>query len=59
MQKVSLTIQQRQIDGSTVIVRTEGKVVEQKGTDEEIADMLLEAEMHGNDGKARVHLFVY
>lgn len=59
MHKLSITVQQRHGDGSIVLVKAEGKVVEQKGTDEQLYEALLEAEMHGNAGKARVHIFVH
>ena len=57
MKKLDITISQRQPDGKKIMVEGEMKVKTQVGTDEEIAEMLLEAEQHGNDGGARVHIF--
>lgn len=41
-----------------VYIEAVGEIKEQYGTDEELARMLLESEMHGNDGKSRIHIFV-
>lgn len=52
------TIQQRQPDGSLVRLTFKGKVEEMVGSIEKVAEIVLEAEMHGNDGKSRIHLFL-
>jgi len=52
------TIQQRQPDGSLVKLTFKGKVEEMVGSIEKVAEVMLEAEMHGNDGKSRIHLFL-
>ena len=58
MEKFSIYVQRRMHDGSLVFVKAEGEIVEQKGSDKQVAEVLLEAEMHGNAGKSRVHIFV-
>ena len=52
------SIMQRQPDGTFIGLEFYGGVVELKGSIEEAAKVVLEAEMHGNDGKSRVHLFL-
>lgn len=52
------TIQQRQPDGSLVKLTFKGKVEEMTGPIEKVAEVVLEAEMHGNDGMSRIHLFL-
>ena len=52
------TIQQRQPDGSLIGLTFKGKVTELDGPVEKVAEVVLEAELHGNDGKARIHLFL-
>jgi len=41
-----------------VYIEAEADIKEQYGSEEELGRMLLEAEMHGNDGKSRIHIFV-
>lgn len=55
--KVVISIMQRQPDGELVKVDIDGTMVSQVGTPEKIAEMLLEAEMRGNTGKSRIHMF--
>lgn len=57
--RIGLTIQQRQLDGKLVKVEFGGLATNVEGTKEQIAKMLLEAEMHGNDGKARLHISMF
>lgn len=52
------TIQQRQPDGSIVGLTFRCKAESMFGPIEKVAEVLLEAEQHGNDGKSRVHLFL-
>lgn len=52
------TIQQRQPDGSLIGLSFHGTVDELNGEPEKVAEVVLEAEMHGNDGKSRIHLFL-
>jgi len=54
--RIGVTIQQRQPDGSNVKVEFGGRATGIEGTKEQIAKMLLEAEMHGNSGKSRIHI---
>jgi len=51
-------IQQRQPDGSLIGLEFRGKVEKMEGPIRKVAEVVLEAEMHGNDGKARIHLFL-
>jgi len=51
-------IHQRQPDGTLIGLTFRGKVQRLDGPIEEVAKVVLEAEMHGNDGKARIHLFL-
>ena len=52
------SIMQRQPDGSLVGVEFSGRVQKVQGAIEKVAEVILEAEMHGNDGKSRIHLFL-
>lgn len=54
--RIGVRVQQRQPDGSLVNIEIEGPATKVVGTREQIAKMLLEAEMKGNTGKARVHI---
>jgi len=54
--RIGATIQQSQPDGSLVKVEFGGLATNVQGTKDQIGEMLLEAERHGNDGKSRVHL---
>jgi len=54
--RIGVKIQQRQPDGSLVKVEFDGRATNIEGTKEQIAKMLLEAEMHGNAGKSRVYI---
>ena len=54
--RIGVTIQQRQPDGEMVKVQFGGLATNVEGTSQQIADMLLEAERHGNDGKSRTHI---
>jgi len=54
--RIRVKIQQRQPDGSNVKVEFEGQATGIEGTKEQIAQMLLEAEMHGNAGKSRTYI---
>lgn len=54
--RIGVIIQQRQSDGELVKVEFDGLAANVEGTKEQIAQMLLEAEMHGNAGKSRVHI---
>lgn len=56
--RIRFTVQQRQPDGSNVKVEFEGLATGVEGTREQISKMLLEAEMKGNSGKSRVHIFM-
>ena len=56
--RIGVTIQQRQPDGGMVKVQFGGVATSVEGTPQQIADMLLEAERHGNDGKSRIHISV-
>ena len=49
----------RKPDGTKTGIRFHGVIDEQWGTGNEIAAVILEGEMHGNDGKTRVHLFLH
>ena len=52
------TIQQRQPDGSLIGLTFKTEVQEMTGTIEQVAEVVLEAELHGNSGSARIHLFL-
>jgi len=54
--RIGVVIQQRQPDGSLVKVEFGGLATNVEGTKEQIAKMLLEAEMYGNVGKSRTHI---
>lgn len=54
--RIGVTIQQRQPDGSLVKVEFGGRAMTSEGTPDQIGYMLLEAEQHGNDGRARIHI---
>ncbi len=56
--RIEVVIQQRQPDGSNVKVEFSGQATGIEGTREQIAEMLVEAEMKGNTGKSRVHIFM-
>lgn len=56
--RIGVIIQQRQPDGSLVKVEFFGRATGIEGTRKQIAEMLLEAEMHGNAGKSRIHISV-
>lgn len=57
---ISVVIQKRQPDGSKFIISFKGQAQSightTKSIKEEIAEMLLEAEMKGNSGNVRVHI---
>ena len=57
MKKLHITIT-RMLPGEKSRLRLEmnAVVISQAGDDKSIAEMLLEAEMHGNDGQARIHI---
>ncbi len=59
---ISGVITQRQPDGTKVGIEFSGKVDVVHKTPEmtmgDVYDVVLEAEMHGNDGKSRMHLFL-
>ena len=57
--RIEVTIQQRQPDGSNVKVEFGSLATGIEGTKEQIAQMLLEAEMYGNAGKSRVHISTF
>jgi len=44
--------------GENVEMSFVGKLLIKEGTREQAEEALLEVEMHGNDGKARIHLFL-
>lgn len=48
----------RQPDGTNIGIEFHGVVDSQIGSTKEVAAVVLEGEMHGNDGKTRVHLFL-
>ena len=52
------SIQQRQPDGSIIGIEFAGKIQTMLGPIEKVAEVVLEAEMHGNDGKSRIHLWM-
>ena len=52
------SIYQRQPDGKLIGLEFRGEVQELRGSIEEVAEVVLEAERHGNDGKSRIHLFL-
>ena len=52
------TFYQRQPDGTLVGLEFHGVVDIMKGSIGDVAEVVLEGEMHGNDGKTRVHLFL-
>jgi len=52
------SIYQRLPNGSLVGIEFHGVVDKLVGTDEEVAAAILEAEMKGNTGDSRVHLFL-
>jgi len=54
--RIGVTVQQRQTDGSNVKIEFGGRAIVTHGSKEQIAKMLLEAEMHGNSGKSRIHI---
>lgn len=54
--RVTILIQQSQRDGPPLKVKVGGFVHILEGTAGKVAAMLLEAEMHGNDGSARIHI---
>ena len=54
--RIGVVIQQRQPDGSLAKIEFGGRATGIEGTKEQILKMLLEAEMHGNAGKSRVHI---
>lgn len=56
--RIGVTIQQRQPDGSLVRVEFGGLATNVQGTKDQIGEMLLEAERHGNDGKSRIHIMM-
>ena len=58
MKDLHLKITKRLGDGRLLILEAKAQITDQEGTDEEIAKMLLEAEMHYNEGRARLHLSV-
>lgn len=51
-------IQRVEPDGSQVGIRFHGVVDDQMGSIDEVAKVVLEGEMHGNDGKTRMHIFL-
>ncbi len=57
--RIEVTIQQRQLGGDQVKVKFSGTATDVEGTKEQIAKMLLEAEMHGNDGKSRIYISAF
>ncbi len=52
------TIQQRQPNGTLIGLEFEGKVQKMDGPIARVAEVVLEAERHGNIGAARIHLFL-
>jgi len=49
---------QRRPDGTQVGIEFHGVVDTLIGSVEDVAAVVLEGEMHGNDGKTRVHIFL-
>ena len=49
---------QRQPDGTEIGIEFHGVIDNQMGNIDEVSAVVLEGEMHGNDGKTRVHLFL-
>jgi len=45
-------------NGTSVGIEFEGVVTNMLGSPEQVAAVVLEGEMHGNDGKTRVHVFL-
>lgn len=56
--KIKGSITQRQPNGSVVGIEFHGVVDKLMGSVEDAAKVVLEGEMHGNDGKTRMHLFL-
>ncbi len=57
--RIEMTIKQRQPGGEEVKVEFKGPLVNVVGTEDQIRAMMLEAEMKGNTGKSRLHLFMH
>ena len=49
---------QRQPDGTQIGLEFHGVVDNLMGNIEDVAAVVLEGEIHGNDGKTRVHIFL-
>lgn len=58
MKRLTLKITQNDPGSDPISIEMDCYVTKQQGEDHLIAAMLLEAEQHGNDGKARVHLLM-
>lgn len=56
--EIELEITQRQQDDSLVKMRSKGAVIEMVGPIGAVSEALLNAEMQGNGGPARVHLYL-
>ena len=57
MRKLHITVTKTLLSGKSQLrIEMDAVVTNQAGDDEAITEMLLEAEMHGNSGLARIHL---
>jgi len=55
-EKVKIRVTKLIPGGQRLDINIEGQITHQAGHDEAIVQMLLEAEQHGNDGAARIHI---
>lgn len=56
--KVRVIMRQKRKNGTSIELTFEGAVLSSSGTDKEIASMVLEAEMKGNEGKTRTYFSI-
>lgn len=55
--RIEVTVSKRLHSGELILIKFEGEVQKQQGSDEDVGVMLLEAEQAVNTGITRVHVF--
>jgi len=58
IKKLTLKVSQSRPGEDPLVLEADCSVTKMNGTSEEIATMLMEAEAHFNEGRARLHLFI-